>query len=274
MRKLGKMCAVVLLFACTNSISFSDIMIDVHASSAPNAYGSPSWSGYMSNALYALENGLSVYGDRLTDPTAYERAPGTVGPGEIAVTSFNSWRGKVNPLTPFNNEHGNRMHFGLHVVGDGLEQFMLNDLTFEIHSSDPGDSLVFVGDFIGYNYNGTSRYGIDWGADRAKGGGDDIVYNSGNGTTLVDELVYVGVGNAWWPGGADPDPSNPIGGPQAAMDDYFAWVGSEAPILVTTTYSIGSYSGSDCVSVVPVPAAVLLGMFGLGAAGMKLRKFA
>lgn len=264
----------MLLCACMNTISFGDIMIDVTASSAPNGAGStPGWIGYVPNTLYALENGLSIYGDRSTDPTGYEAAPDVVDPWEIAVTSFNSWRGDINPTGAFANELGNRMHFGLHAYGDGTDQFTLEDLTFDIHSSDPTDTLVFVGDFIGYNYSST-RYGIDWGSDRTKGGGDDIVYNSGNGGTLVDELVYVGVGNAWWPGGGDPDPANPIGGPQAAMDDYLAWINSEAPILVTGTYYINSYSGSDSVTVVPVPGAVLLGILGLSAVGIKLRKYA
>lgn len=273
MKRLAAVCVVgVLLSSWMSGTSFGDLItIEVHASSAPNAYGSPSWSGYVANALYGLENGLSSYGDRSTDPTGYSRAPEKVGPGEIAVTSFHSWRGEVNPAAPFNNEYGNRMHFGLHAYGDGNTQFMLQSLAFEMHSSDPGDSLAFAGDFVGYGYSST-RYGIDWGPDRAKGGGDDTVYNAGNGATLVDEIVYVGVGNAWWPGGGDPNPANPAGGPQAAMDDYFAWVGSEAPITVTTTYTIDGYTGSDSVNVVPVPGAVLLGMLGLGVAGLKLRR--
>lgn len=267
MKKLMTITIILLVHSCMNSISFGDIMIDVIASSAPNAYGSPSWSGYNTNALYALENGLSVYGDRSTDPTGYEAAPDIVDPWEIAVTSFNSWRGDINPTGAFANELGNRMHFGLHAYGNGTDQFTLEDLTFEIHSSDPTDTLVFVGDFIGYSYSST-RYGINWGADRAKGGGDDIIYTSGNGTTLVDELVYVGVGNAWWP---QPEEGQTN---QEAMDDYLAWINSEAPILVTGTYYINSYSGSDSVTVVPIPAAVILGILGLGVVGIKLRKFA
>jgi len=215
------------------------ITIDVYASSAPNASGSPSWAGYVVKALYALENGLATNGDRLTDPTGYERAPAVVPPGDIAVTSFYSWRGMLNPAAPFASEHGNRMHFGLHAYGNGTAQFRLEDLTFALHSDDPWDSLVFVGDFLGYSYSST-RYGIDWGADRAKGGGDDTVYTSGHGTTLVDEIVYVGVGNAWWPSG---------GTPQADMDDYFAWLAADGPINVTCTYAILGDTGSDSVLV-------------------------
>ena len=216
MRKINSLVTVlIVLVLCMsmNNTGFGDIIIDVQASSAPNAYGSPSWNTYLSNSLYALENGLSSYGgSRDTDPTAYEAAPDVIGPGEIAVTSFNSWRGIVDPPAPFDNEHGNRIHFGLHAYGDGTIQFTLEDLSFDMHSSDPTDTLVWSGDFIGFNYNG-ARIGIDWGADRAKGGGDDIIYTTGNGTTLVDEIIYVGAGNAWWPGyggSYGPDPKNPI----------------------------------------------------------------
>ncbi|MGA2915744.1 MAG: PEP-CTERM sorting domain-containing protein [Sedimentisphaerales bacterium] len=237
---------------CFQTISLGTIIMDVYASSAPNASGSASWSGYVTKSMYALENGLSVNGDRATDPTAYERAPDMVGAGEIVVTSFKSWRGEVDPPSPFNNEYGNRMHFGLHAYGDGTTQFKLENLSYEIHSSDPCDSLKVVSNFVGKAYN-YYRWGISWGADRKKGGTDDVVYMSGNGTTLVDEIIYAGAGNAWWPKVTSELPTA-----QAAMDDYFAWVASEAPITVSCTYSILTYSGGDSVVVTPEPATICL----------------
>lgn len=80
-----------------SNVAGAAITVDVHASSAPNAFGSPSWAGYVVNALQALENNLSTNGNRATDPTGYERAPSQIPPGEIAVSSFNSWRGVVSP---------------------------------------------------------------------------------------------------------------------------------------------------------------------------------
>ncbi|MBE0542201.1 MAG: hypothetical protein IH623_12510 [Verrucomicrobia bacterium] len=244
--------AAMLASAWTASAA---ITLDVFASSAPNAFSSQSgWAVYAANALSSLENGLGTTGDRTVSPSAYEVAGPTIQPGDVMVTSFNSWMGVAGPLaSPFNNEYGNRLHFGLHAYGDGslASQFKLEDLTFAIHSSDLGDTLVYAGNFIGYTYNGTTRYGVNWGADRTKGGGDDIYYMSGNGTALVDELVYVGVGNAWWPGGTTPD--------QAAMDNAAAWMLGNAPLTITGQYWIQGIEGIDSVTVVPEPTTVIAG---------------
>ncbi len=178
----------------------SNITLDIFASSAPNVFGSPSWNAYAANALNSLNNGLGTTGNRNLSPTAYEVLNGTFAPGDVMVTSFNSWRGVANPPLPFAGEYGNRIHFGLHAYGNGQldSQFRLNTLTFYINSSDT--LLNWSGNFVGYDFNGTTSYGINWGADRVKGGiGDTIITGAGSGSVLIDELVYVGVGNAYWP---------------------------------------------------------------------------
>jgi len=257
------MSIAVLSIAAASSLAAGSISIDVVASSAPNFFGSPSWNGYLANSLNSLENGLGSIGDRNIDPSAYEVAGAIVDPSDFMVSSFNSWRGNATPSGAFANELGNRMHFGLHATGDGMMQFRLEDVSFEIASSDVGNDLAFVGNFSGASFSST-RFGVDWGADRMKGGGDDTYYNSGNGTTLVDEIVYVGVGNAFWPGASDPDPVNPVGGAQAAMDAMMA--NYVSGFSITGEYTILGYTGSDIVSTVPTPGSfALLGLGGLTA---------
>lgn len=263
--KRSAVCVTAMLgLIVSQNASADGITIDVRPSSAPNAYGSPSWAEYTANALNALENNLESIGNRETDPTAYEALGLSISPEDFMATSFKSWRGVANPPAPFANELGNRLYFGMHAYGDGVTQFNLEDLTFDLHSSDPYDSLQFTGNFIGYSYTGTTRYGIDWGTDRTKGGGDDIVYTSGNGTTLVDEIVYVGVGNAFWPGGDDLNPANPSGGAQAALDSAILYVHANSPFAITDTYEILGFQGSATVTATPEPAtAMMAGMAGM-----------
>jgi len=259
-------CTVVALSAVGAATVAGPITLEVRASSAPNAYGSPSWNAYVGNALNSLRNNLGNVGDRTSDPTAYEIAPNNVAAGEFMVTSFKSWRGVADPAAPFAAELGNRMHFGLHALGDGTTQFRLVDVTFEITSSDPYNALGYAGNFLGLDYSAT-RHGINWGPDRIRGTGDDIVYTSGNGTTLVDELVYVGVGNAFWP-----QPENGQTN-QEAIDDAIAWVYSNPGFMITGTYWINGDTGSDIVtSVIPLPGPAMLGLAGLAGLGLSRRR--
>jgi hypothetical protein len=253
--------------------AFAQITLQVVPSSAPNASGSPSWVGYAGNALNSLENNLGNVGSRATDPTAYEIAGPIVQPSDFLVTSFNSWQGVAGPLAaPFAGESGNRLHFGLHAYG--ATQFDLADVTFSISSSDPANSLSYVDDLSGCNFNGISRIGVSWGADGIKGTSDDIVYtagNVGNDHTMVNELFYVGAGNAFWPGGDDPNPSNPAGGKQAAIDDSTNYILENAPFAITGSYSILGNTGSATVTAIPEPGTISLLAMGLGSL-MLIRK--
>jgi len=246
--------------------AFAQVTLQVFPSSAPNSYGSPSWAGYEANALNSLENNLGNIGSRATDPTAYEIAGPFVQPSDFMVTTFNSWQGVAGPLAaPFASELGNRMHFGLHA--SSATPFDLAEVTFSISSSDPANSLGYVDDLSGCNFNGTSRIGVNWGADGIKGTSDDIVYtagNVGNDHTLVNELFYIGAGNALWPGGDDLNPGNPAGGKQAAIDASTSYVMGYAPFAVTGSYTILGDTGSATVTAIPEPATVSLLALALG----------
>lgn len=250
------------------------LTIEQYFSSAPNAYGSPSWSGYLVNALNSLENGLGDIGDRTTDPTAYQQLNGYYAPGDAMVTSYNSWMGVANPGAPFGSEYGNRIHAGLHIYGDGQTQFRLNDLTFNMGSTDGANSLAWAGNFIGFDFNTFTRYGIDWGADNTKGGGDDSIASGPlSGLQWVDELVYVGVGNAFWP-------EVPADGPtgQGALDNVAAYIAGNN-VAIYNTYCIKDQSGAQycdtaAIRLVPEPSTLLLlsgAFFGLGAIRRRFR---
>lgn len=258
MRQNTLVVAVSIGLAAAALTARADVTLGVVPSSAPNAFGSPSWGGYTANAVFGLENGLAEVGDRETDPAGYTAITnGLYEPGDIMVTSFNSWRGLADPGTSwgpaFASELGNRMHFGLHAMGDGLAQFHLADVTYDITSTD--GVLNFSGDLSGLDY-AAHRIGIDWGPDRQRGTADDVRYSSGNGGALIDELVYVGVGNAYWP--------QPDGGQseQEAIDEVVDWITTH-DVLVTGSYSIlasdgNTYSSAATIALVPAPAGLAL----------------
>lgn len=233
------------------------LIMTVELSSAPNAFGSPSWNSYVNNALFALENGLTTQGgSRATTPTAYEQLGSTFVAGDVMVTSYNSWRGDASPTGAFASEYGNRIHGGLHIVGTGGTRFRLEDLTFDMSSGDAGNALAYTGDFIGFNYSAT-RYGISYGGDGVKGGGDDTVYTSGNGLTYVDELVYVGVGNAFWP-------ANPTDGTVDWINANVPWIAVQYCIKTEAGDEVCDADRAGLAAEVPEPAGLAL----LGAAAI------
>jgi len=261
MRALLLTAAVAMMASHTNA----DLVMEVKPSSAPNVFGSPSWATYLSRGLNSLENGTGNDGSRLTDPAAYEILGSVVDPGDFVVSGFNSWRGVADPASPFDGEFGNRLHFGLHIVGD--TQFRLDNLTFNLNSTDSGNGLAFTGDFVGFNYS-AARVGIDY-FDGIKGNGNDITYTSGSGTNLVNELIYIGVGNAF-DATFEPGANN-----QDKMDNVLSYILGEAPFDISTTYTLldddenvlAVDSASVTVGAVPeLNSFALLGFVSVGTA--------
>jgi hypothetical protein len=97
--------------------------------------------------------------------------------------------------------------------------------------------FVFVGDFSNTsdpsNVYSSKRVGINYGPDHIKGTPDDVVINSGPATQLVDELIYVGVGNA-----LAPDDVSCTGMTQATLDCIKGTYHSMMPFKITTTYNL------------------------------------
>ena len=256
-----KVLGLFLIFAASG---LAAIQMTVYPSIAPNAFGSPSWTGYAANAMTALENGINAVGDPANDPKAYYQV-GSITPQDNIVTGFPSWLGQANPAAPFDSELGNRLHFGVAIQGNGT-QFSLSELSFDMSSSDPSDYLGFTGDFSGDDYSAV-RVGYI--------AATNTWVTSGPGTQLVDALYYVGVGNApdvynTNPGGTLQDKINNAlagnvdecnnDGPPASTPCYVPQV----PYTITTSYTLSSANGavlatgSATVNVVPEPTSVIL----------------
>lgn len=268
MRSLTALTVVSLVLAAAATAGATGITIDVVSSLGPNGYGSPSYSLYRSNAVYALEHSLSAYGDP-NSPTYYQAAPSTLSVSQNLVTSFPSWNGQADPGTVFGpafaNELGNRLLFGVHVLSDG-QQFSISQLSFVMTSTDPGNSLGYSYAAGAYNYS-ADYMGINYGPDGHKGGGDDVAVTGGVNTQLVNELVGRGSGNAWWPTTA-----STVAAQQAALD--LAASSFAEPFFFTGTYTLAlptggpGITGSDTVEFVAVPEPVTMAGLFLGLAGL------
>ena len=273
--------------ASMGSARADTITIQQYFSPAPNVFGSPSWAGYVANAMNSLENNLGNIGNPATDPTAYYQLnDGIFTPGMAEVTSFNSWMGQAGPAAPFNNELGNRLHAGV-VITDTGGTFTLADVSFAMHSSDTaadftdagtcpsgaGGSLCWENDLSGTDFSKGTRIGINFGGDGAPGGGDDTVYdtsNPGNDATPLNELVYVGDGNAFWPGG----PGDSLTG-QAAMDEWTNYMKTNH-LSISNVYCVkGTCNQATVAIATPEPASIAVlgfGMLGLGLRRLRRRK--
>ena len=207
--------AFASLWAGVSTVVAQPFTIDVYPAFAPTGPTSPSWSNYLSNATGAIQLGVGQVGDREVTPDAYEWVTASVPPWEMVYTKFNSWRGSADPSATFaglpaafQSEYGNRIHFGVHIQGDGTRMFSMDDVDWALDSDDSTNYFDQNGSLAGGKYS-AARIGIDYGANRLPdgGSGDDIVYDSGEpGSTLVDELIYVGVGDGFF--SEEPAPAN------------------------------------------------------------------
>ena len=185
----------------------SGLTFRVLTSSAPNRYtaiNSDAWNDYVAwagKALDSIQNNKGNIGDPAADPGAFQIS-GSVMPRLWAVSSEPSWRGKLSPAGEFAPQYGNALHFVLHVKGDGTVQFKYEDMSWCVWRTGQQGGVVCnnmeltrphsagAWDRIDCTY-GT---GFDWGADNAKGGGDDakVCGDESKHQQEVDEIFFVG----------------------------------------------------------------------------------
>jgi hypothetical protein len=262
--RLLKAGAILVFFATFHPTSVNaQIEINVTPSLAPNAYGSPSYDQWVSNAIYAEENGLTSYGDP-TSPTYYSAVSGTIPLSSNIVTDFNSWLGNANPSATYGaayaNELGNRLSFGLDIQGNG-QLFSISELSFSATSTDSGDTLGFSFGQGSYSYS-SSYVGIIYGPD-GRGGADETFVTSGPSTQLVNEIVSRGSGNAdavysTDPGATDQDKiDNFIQSMEATDPGAFDFTGT---YTLTPTEGDAVDGSATVVIATPEPASWAMGL--------------
>lgn len=241
---------IAALFVLGSSAQAQDsISITVIPALAPNAFGSPNWNAWVSNATTAIENGYSSYGDPAT-PSFYQQASSVISVTNDIVTGFPSWEGLADPGSVFGaayaQELGNRLQFGIDIKG-GTNLISISELSFTAESTDQSNSLGFTFSEGSYDYS-SSYIGIIYGE-----GGSNTYITSGPSTQLVNEIVGRGSGNAW----AVYDTSGDIVSEESNIV-YTASQISTQPFSFTGTYTIAGVSGSSTVIINPnLPASVM-----------------
>jgi hypothetical protein len=258
---------IVTLHLTAPAVS-AQVTVSVFPSLAPNVFGSPSFGGWESNTVQALQLGQSSLGSP-TLPTFYQQIPNGSIIQPFLVSDFPSWKLKADPGSffgpAFANELGNRLYFNLHINGSG-QQFSISQLSLSAASSDAGNILGFTVSAGTYQYN-SGFVGLNWGTDQIKGNGDDFFVTGGANTQLINELFARGSGNAPTVLSSDPGATD-----QEKIDLRVAAL--PTPFTFTGTYTLstgsGAFNGSASVIIgaVPEPATVVMGVAGVAVAGM------
>jgi hypothetical protein len=178
----------------TAGTSPAQITVSVRPSLSPNLGSSSFTNSYISNAIYALQNGIPVIGAAAGDPAAYYNAA-TVTSNDMTTTgSPGFWLGQsVSSPSPFAGEFGNLLALGVVVTGNLNHtgpQVELDDLTFQAASTDP--SGFYSGTISASLVSSYSNHavGVVFNSD----GTVNHLVTSGAASQLVDEIVYVGIG--------------------------------------------------------------------------------
>jgi hypothetical protein len=227
------------------------ITISVFPALAPNRWGSPSWNAWASNAVTAILNGYSSYGDPSL-PSYYQWAPSVVPVTNNIVTGFPSWMGQADPGDVFGpafaQEAGNRLTFGMDIKG-GTNLISIAQLSFTMTSTDTGNTLDWTYSPVPYSYSGLNTgsanpvyLGIIYGSN-----GQKTYVTNGPATQLVNEIITCGSGNAW----DTYDTSGNIASEQSNIVACASQVGTQS-FFFTGTYTIAGISGTNSVTFNPV----------------------
>ena len=237
---------------------------------------SPSFDTYKANVIQGLENGGVATGVQGTPSAFTPTSQTTFSYLDTLATSFNSWMGNLTPSAPYENE------FGTYVRTSGLVKsttaFTLADV-YQSYSDPNGPIAPDSFADIENGMFGRDVFGLSYGADGVKGGGDDVFFdaaNPGNASTAINELYYFGY--------AQEDNFCPqvctdqSGGPAGVFSGYEQYIASAQPFDFSETVTLAPNGVTEATATfngtisVPEPASWALMIGGIGLVGGLHRK--
>ena len=216
--------------------------VQLYVDSAPNVYGSPAWGPWWTQAKADVVAG-----------TFTNMRTGTY-PGTLNADPYDE-------IVYSTGDLGKRLHWIYWVPGETVAGL---DGRFEVK---------WVIDWAGTNW---TYEGGTWALD-----GPTVGWSQPSSWEDYSGGVIGSLGFAWWATDDDAPPFNTDGSPYNEVDqaDIDAL---RQTVLAYQTFATGYVRCLDdagawqtqelMVNIVPVPGAVLLGVFGLGGAGVKLRR--